>query len=220
MRNPLWPALLLLVSACAHQKYAQLPAAGMLQKDESRSNLLVYRNQEVERSKYNRIILEPVEIYAGEDNGFGLGVSEEEKREMAGYLSDQVASVLGAKQAVCKEPAPDALRLKLTLAGLEKTRPFGQSVTYVLPVGLALNLAKGALGKSGTLMGSATVAGEFYDSKDGTLVGAFLAKTTPNALDATVAFTWWDAAKKGIRNVASGLGELIDQVRSRHQQKG
>ena len=86
-----------------------------------------------------------------------------------------------------------------------------RGLTYGNPMGLAINLGKGALGKQGYFMGSITLAGEFGDSQTETVLAAFMGKIYPFALD--LSFSTWDAAKVGVTKLATDFRDRIDKNR-------
>jgi hypothetical protein len=121
-------------------------------------------------SIYRRLMLEPVAVYAGTDHGFG-DVLPADRAALAKAIGPHAARILGGgKVTLADAPGPDVLRLRLTVVGITRSRALLQGVTYVIPIGAALNLAKGASGGGGTFTGSVVLAGEFHDSVSGELV--------------------------------------------------
>ena len=171
---------------------------------------LLYVNTEAPKKSWSKFIVEPVQIYQGADNGFG-DISTEDRQMMADYTRSEVIRVLGERYAIVDKPGPDTMRIKLILVGLEKTNTVMRGLTYGNPMGLAMNLGKGALGKQGNFMGSVTLAGEFEDAEAGTTLAASMGKINPFALSPS--FTPWDAAKAGIKNFASDFRDRMDRNR-------
>lgn len=147
---------------------------------------------------------------SGEDNGF-RDISMEDRQMMADFTRSEVIRVLGEKYAIVESPGSDTLRIKLILVGLEKTNTVMRGLTYGNPMGLAMNLGKGALGKQGNFLGSVTLAGEFVDSETGITHVAFMGKISPFALSPT--FMPWDAARMGITTFATDFRDRMDQNR-------
>jgi hypothetical protein len=172
---------------------------------------LIYKKPGVEEKRYVKFIVDPVEIYKGEDARFD-GVPPEDQKKIAEFVESEFTRILQDSYAVVYAPGPDVLRLKFTLAGLEKTKPAMATVTHVIPIGLAMNLGKSAAGMSGSFMGSVTLAGELYDSQTNTLVFSFLTKKAPNAMDVTTVLTGLDAAKKSVTELAEKFKENIDKI--------
>ncbi len=190
---------------------SEVPMSTQMQKTEWNPDVMVYKNPDMNMATYRRVVLLPVEIYTGPDAEFH-GASAEEQQEMAQYLRAQVEKNLREKGLLAREPGPGVANLKLILAGLDKTRPVASTITHALPVGLALNLGKGAMGKNGSFMGNATVGGEFTDSTTGALVASFLAREAPNAMDVTAVPTEWGASKKALEKVAEQIGDRLQKI--------
>lgn len=188
-----------------------VPMSSQMQESEFNPQVMVYRNPDVDIRQYKKVLLMPVEIYRGEDAEW-KGADEGEKLEMAAYLQAEVQKVLQEKNLLATQPGPGVERLRLMIAGLEKTRPVASTVTHALPVGAAMNLGKGAMGKSGSFMGSATVGGEFTDSMSGALIVSFLAKENANAMDLPKVLTTWGASKKALDKVAEQIGDRVQKV--------
>jgi hypothetical protein len=188
-----------------------VPMSSQMEPTEWNPQVMTYKNPDVNMYAYKRVLLLPVEIYAGPDADFH-GASVEEQQEMAQYLRAHVEKVLREKGLLARQPGAGVASLKLILAGLDKTRPVASTVTHALPVGLALNLGKGAMGKNGSFMGSATVGGEFTDSTNGTLIASFLAKEAPNAMDIAAVPTTWGASKKAIEKIAEQIEDRLEKI--------
>jgi hypothetical protein len=201
----------MMLGGCASEPKAKgIEKSSQMQPTEWDPQVLVYKNPAVDVRSYKRVILEPVQIYAGPDAKFDI--SREQEQELAAYLHDDVNKVLQEKNLLVTQPGPGVVRLKLILAGAEKTRPVASMVSHALPIGLALNLGKGAMGKSGSFMGTATVGGEFTDSMTGDVVASFLAKEAPNAMDLTVLASGADASKKAIDKMAQQLADRLAKM--------
>ncbi len=205
-------SVVLLASCSSKSKsYTGVPMSQEMQPSEYVANTMAYRNPNVDVTQYRKVILAPVEIYTGEDASF-KGVSSEEQQELASYLYSDALKTLEEKGLLANQPGPGVARLRLILAGAEKTRPVASGVTHALPVGLAMNLGKGAMGKGGSFMGTATVGGEFTDSTTGNLVASFLTKEAPNAMDIPKIFSQWDASKKAMDKVVQNIAERLQQI--------
>ena len=216
MRSKGCVALVLLLAVVMLEGCASGPTAtgiaksSQMQPTEWEPQVLVYKNPAVDIRKYKRVILEPVDIYAGPDAKFDI--SQEQKQELAAYLYADASKVLQETNLLVTQPGPGVVRLKLILAGAEKTRPVASVVSHALPIGLALNLGKGAMGKSGSFMGTATVGGEFTDSTTGDVVASFLTREAPNAMDVTVLASGTDASKKAIDKMAQQLADRLQKM--------
>ncbi len=176
-----------------------IPQSEKMARHPQDDRAMLYINSDAPQKNWSKFIVDPVQVYQGEDNGFG-DISVEDRQMMADFARSEMIRVLGEKFAIVDTPEPEAMRIKLILVGLEKTNTVMRGLTYGSPVGLAMNLGNGALGKQGNFMGSVTLAGEFEDAESGTTLVAFMGKISPFAL--LPSFLPWDAAKAGITTFA------------------
>jgi hypothetical protein len=183
-----------------------------LQPAKNASNILVYQNPAIDAKKYNKFILEPVIIYDKEDNDFG-NIPSEDRQMMAEYVKEAfIKAFEGSNFPIVKSSGPSVISAKFTLIGLTRSVPVVQGITYVVPYALAMNLAKGALGASGTFMGNTTLAAEFSDPLTGEIVGAFVAKASPNAMNIKAALNGkYGASKAAVTDIMEMIRKQADE---------
>jgi len=209
-------SIVVLLTGCASgpKPIEGLESSSKLQASTEYQDALVYKKDGVNGKKYVKFFFEPVVIYKGLDAQFN-NVSEDDKKITADFIMNEFTRVIKDKYPVVDKPAPDVMRIRLTLAGIETTKPALATVTRVIPIGLAMNLGKSAAGMSGSFMGSVTMSGEFYDSETNTLIFAFLTKRGPNAMDVTTMMTGLDATKKSVTDIANKFRDSIDMIHSK-----
>ena len=177
---------------------------------------LVYRKEGVDFKQYTKFLIEPVEIYQGEDAHF-KNVPQSDQQIIADLIRKELTRTLQKGYEVVDQPGPGVLQMKFILVGVQLTQPALATITHLSPVGIVMNLGKGAAGQSGTFMGSVTIAGELYDSQSNTLVGAFLSKRGPDAMDLTATWTGLDAAKTAVTEWAERFKEIVDKIQGRSE---
>ena len=203
-------ALIFVLGGCAGKGPVgkDVPSASKLETHPQDDRALLYMNPDAPKKNYSKFIIEPVEIYQGQDHGFG-DIPMEDRQMMADFTRKEMIRVLDEKYDIVEKPGPGTMRIRLILVGLEKTSTVLRGLTYGNPIGLATNLGKGALGKQGNFMGSITLAGEFEDTETGTVLAAFMGKINPFALSPS--FLPWDAAKLGATRLATDFRDRIDK---------
>jgi hypothetical protein len=162
---------------------------------------------------YDRIFLDRVQIYDAPDAHFD-GTAPADRQEIARFMQSEFTRVLGERRPLAPSAGPGVARLKLTLVGLEQTRPVLSTATHLVPVGAVMNLGKNIAGAQGSFMGSVTYMGEVYDAQTGELLAAFLNKRSAEALDITSAVTGLGAARSGVTDGAHKLREAIEKIRA------
>lgn len=193
------------------KKYSGIESSSEMQPKPGASDTMIFKKEGVDGKKFVKFLFEPVEIYQGDDADFG-SVSKKDIAEVADFMKSEFERVLQGKYPVVNAPGPGVLRIKLTLAGIELTRPALAVATRLIPFGLALNIGKSAAGISGSFTGSVTCAGELYDAETNTLVYAFLTRRGPNAMDVTSVLTGLDAAKKAVTEIAEKFVDAVDKI--------
>jgi hypothetical protein len=158
---------------------------------------------------YGRIIVEPVEIYRGPDSQFA-DMSEEDKAVLASYMRAQFLQKLRRRFKVVADPAPDTLRLKLTLTGATANTPVLSPLSHLDVAGNLYNGMQAIRDGEGVSSGSVIYAVEISDASTGRLLSAYVTKQYPNAMDLTASFGSLAASKTGIEK---GADMLVAQLR-------
>lgn len=189
----------------AHQG---LSSARELQPANDNEEPLQYRSAGADLARYSQLLIDPVTIYAGADAQFG-SVSEDDRKSIAQYMQQTFAETLGRRYQLAAAPDADALRLHLTLTGVETSTPVISTIAHLAPVGLVINTGLQATNRNGTFFGAVSYAAELSDAATGTLLYAYVTRQTPDALDVTASFGSLAAAREGVR---IGAAHLLNQL--------
>ena len=153
---------------------------------------------------YSKVIVDPVAIYRGSDNQFG-DMSQADKAALANYMYIQFAEKLRSRFALATDPAPDTLRVKLTLTGAATNTPVLATLSRFDLAGGLYNGVQAVRGGEGMLTGSVTYVTEVYDASTNRLLSAFVTKQYPNALNIGASMGSLAAAKVGIEKGGDAL---------------
>lgn len=157
---------------------------------------------------YDRLIIDPVEVYRGPDNQFG-DMSEDDKTALAQYMRSQFAQKLGQRFQLTDTATPQTLRLKLTLTGADTSTPVLSTFTRLDIGGGLYNGVQAVRGKEGMMTGSALYVVEIYDATSNRLLDASVVKQYPGAYNIGATFGSLAAAKTGIEKGADALAERM-----------
>jgi uncharacterized lipoprotein YmbA len=163
----------------------------------------------VDWPRYSRIIIDPVVVYKGADHQFG-DLTEKDRELLASYMQVQFTNSLEKKFALTQSPAPNTLRLRLTLTGATASTPVLSTLSRFDMAGGVYNGVQNVSGGEGTFTGAVIYTVEIYDSRSKRLLSAFIAKQYPNPYDIPASMGALDAAKSGIDK---GANELIAQLK-------
>nr|WP_244544850.1 DUF3313 domain-containing protein [Collimonas sp. OK607] len=158
--------------------------------------------------KYNAIIIDPVVVYRGPDQQFG-DMSEKNKTALASYMQTQFAEKMTPRFALSRDPAPNTLRLKLTLTGAETNTPVLATLSRFDIAGGIYNGVQNARNREGTLTGSVIYAVEIYDAASDRLLSAFITKQYPRPWNLGASMGSLAASKAGIEKGADALVEQL-----------
>ncbi len=200
------------LAACSSTpiNYQGLASASQLQKNAHDDGHVpfLYEAPAADLTRYSAVILDPVAIYSGPDAQFGStlrGAGREGQQAIADYMRQQFAAKLASKYTLIQEPAPDAIRVHVTLTGIESNIPVLSLVTQLSPYSVVINGVMTAADKQESLSGSVSYAVEVRDSETNALLRAFVSKQYPWAENPFVRVGSYDAARAGVRNGADAL---------------
>lgn len=114
-------------------------------------------------STYRRVMVDEVQFYLKE-GAAAQGLQASELQELADTFHRAVFEALGTNYPLVTEPGPDVLRIRLAITDIETSRPAMNGIATVLPVGLAVSVAKKAATGAYTGVGGASMEVEFLDS--------------------------------------------------------
>ena len=216
-----WPvAVLLALAGCSTppRVYQQLGSAAelSLHPTSDSEKPFLYRAPDFDPSRYRSVLLDPVVIYGNYDAEFA-GVSAEDRRIIADYMDEQFSHVLAKSHSLISAPGPDALRIHVTLTGIEKSTPVLSTLSHVTPSGVAVNGIKSILGVHGTAFGAVTYAIEISNAATDRLLMAYIANESADALDVTASLGYLDAARAGVRRGARDLRATLAPQADRSQ---
>jgi Protein of unknown function (DUF3313) len=209
VKRLLAPALCAALVACGNAEpvaYSGIASSSQLAPNpQDDSGHVPYRySAPVDWRAYNGAIVDPVAIYRGSDNQFG-DMSEADKAKLANYMQIQFPEKLRSRFMLATEPGPNTLRLKLTLTGAATSTPVLSTLSRFDIAGGLYNGVQAVRGREGLLTGSVSYAVEIYDAQTDRLLGAFVTKQYPNALNIGASFGSLAAAKTGIDKGADAL---------------
>jgi hypothetical protein len=188
--------------------YRELPASSDLRPAKG-DNAFEFRDLGDLRG-YTSLLLEPVAVYGGRDAQFG-SVAAADRLAIATYMTRHFAESLGERYRVVTRPEAGTLRVKLTLTGIETTKPLLSAMGHLSPAGAVINAGLQVAGKNGTGFGTVTYAADITDASSGARVYAFVTKQTPDALDLTAGLGTLEAARIGVRIGAKSLREDLQK---------
>lgn len=201
------------LAACAGVQpvaYSGMSSSPQLQANRgSDSDRIPYEySRPVDWSQYSKAVLDPVVIYRGSDAQFGK-LSPSDEASLAEYMGKTFGKRLSSRFALVSQPSAGTVRIRLTLAGAETTKPvIGQAMHFDI-AGNLYNGVQAVRGGQGAFSGSVSYAVEIYDAVSHQLLKAYVSKQYPNAMNLPAAFGSLAAARTGLDKGADALVSML-----------
>jgi hypothetical protein len=133
---------------------------------------LVYLTPDRSKAKtYNKILLEPVEVWRGEKSD-AKNMDKEDAQYLSHYLWSRLHEELRKDYQMVNEPGPDVMRMRVAITEAGKGVPMLDNITSVHPGTLLMSKGKKTLAGTETFVGKASAEVEVTDSQSGELLAA------------------------------------------------
>lgn len=135
----------------------------------------VYRDLSADFAKYQKVIIDPVQIWAANDPDSALGqLPREDQQLLVDYLYVAISDSLKKDYQIVTTPGPDVMRIRCAITEARAENPVKDLVSTVCPYGLGISYAKRILTGTHTGVGVVSIEGEVLDSATGQRIGAVM----------------------------------------------
>ncbi|MFO1243372.1 MAG: DUF3313 domain-containing protein [Rickettsiales bacterium] len=191
---------LFLVAACATTKQASdvkhsgfLGDYSILQKGKEGQALLRYDNPNAQWKTYNKVMIDAVSIWTGPDSDLAK-ISAEERQKLANRFQVILANELGKSYHLVSAPGPNTLRIQAAITDADSSNPALNTVSTVMPIGLAVSAVTEAATGKPTFTGSASGEMKVSDAVTGEILTAAVdSRFAGKKLSTEMADKWSDA---------------------------
>ena len=102
-----------------------------------------YRNPGVDLNKYQRVILDPVQLWAADNKNSALSkLFREDQQLLVNYLYVALRDALQKDYTTVNEPGPDVMRIRCAITEARADRPVMDLLSTATPAGLGISYAK------------------------------------------------------------------------------
>lgn len=168
----------LLGGCAASQQARDVETSGFLGEDytllregEENEALLTYRNPTADWRAYDKIQLNPVTIW-GDDQSAFKDAPEAERKLLADDLFTAVYKELSKDYQMVTEPGPGVMSIQVALTDAQASNPTLDTVSSVLPAGMAVSGATSLITGKPSFVGEARAEVKVTDAASGELLGA------------------------------------------------
>jgi uncharacterized protein DUF3313 len=156
-----------------------------------------YINPNIDASKYNKFIVDPVAVNLSK-KGKERDIDPKEMDRLAKYFRKQLGLELQKGYQLVGRPGPGVARIRTSISEVDKTLPF-------LNVHPGTKLMGGGLGGAGAEM-------EIVDSVSGKILGAAIDNQKGSRLSIGAGLTWYGHAEEVMENWAKDLKKFVDKA--------
>ena len=166
---------------------------------------------DVDLKKYKKVMLDQVVFYLNEE-AENKAIAPDEIKELADAFNEAFIKELNPSYPLVAEAGPDVLRLKIAVVDIEPSNRTLDSITSVIPVGVAVSLVKQGITGAGTGVGSASMEVIFLDSQSNRIVALGKDKQVGSKLDMAAKVDEWGHAKSAFAYWAKSMKKAFDDI--------
>ncbi|RJP93682.1 MAG: DUF3313 domain-containing protein [Desulfobacteraceae bacterium] len=133
--------------------------------------LMVYIDTGVQFNQYSKVIIDPVRLVATEDSDMAK-ISTEDRQAIANYFYAALNENLSKKYTIVTEPGPQTMRLRVALTDMAGSKVVLDTLSSIVPFGIAFNMISVVATGNSLSVGSATGEMELLDSTTGKRLAA------------------------------------------------
>ncbi|MFA5092900.1 MAG: DUF3313 domain-containing protein [Candidatus Omnitrophota bacterium] len=146
-----------------------------LHKGRSGQAEFVYRDLNADFGKYQKIIIDPVQLWAAQDEDSTLSkLSREDQQLLVDYLFVALTDSLKRDYIIVNTPGPDVMRMRCAITEARAENQVRDLVSTVCPYGLGISYAKRIITGTHSGVGVVSIEGEVVDSITGQRLGAVM----------------------------------------------
>jgi hypothetical protein len=189
------------LSGCAATKRAKdveykgyMVDTSILKKGGQDEALYVYRNPKADWPSYSKILLDPV-VNLRQATLEQAGIPLEDLQRVANNFYALLYKELDRDYEMVKMPGPRTMRIQVAITDLQESWATTDTITSVIPVGMALSASTEFITGKPAFVGEATIEAKITDGRTGQLLAAGIDRRVGgDAIEASV--DSWDDVNK------------------------
>jgi hypothetical protein len=176
---------------------------------------LSYVNPHVNLRAYNKIMIDPIRAYAKDSNTGLAKLSKQDQQALLNYFDAALRQQLGKDYTLVSQAGPGVVRLRVAVTEAVKSQVALDTLSSVVPVGIALGAVKKVVTGTNLSVGSVGAECEGLDSQTGIrLFAAVDARAGRKYTGKFDKFDKWHTAKDAFDLWAVQLRTRLASVRS------
>ena len=173
-----------------------------------------YIKSGVDFRRYDKLMVDHIVFYFKEDSKY-KGIHPEELQELADAFHQALTEALKGAYPIVEDPGPDVLRLRAAITDLKTSNPGLNTVTSIIPVGLAISHIKKGMTGTHANVGAATIEAELLDSQTNTRLAMAVDEKAGEKYKIISGMDKWGHAKGAFEFWAQRIRKWLDEVHGR-----
>ncbi|MDO9263439.1 MAG: DUF3313 domain-containing protein [Desulfosalsimonadaceae bacterium] len=172
----------------------------------------VYRNPTADFAKYSKIMIDPIGVWAAPKSKLAA-LPEKNVAAVLSYLDGALRRELSKDYAIVTKPGPDVMRLRIALTEARGAKVVLNTLSSVIPIGLAVSILKLAATGTHSAVGEVNMEAELLDSQTGEQLGAAIDGRAGRKVIASGNFTKWGDVQDAFDFWAERLRLRLEELR-------
>jgi hypothetical protein len=164
---------------------------------------------------YQSILMDPVKLYASTEHKME-DISYDEWQALLNYLDAAVREHLSKDYTFVQKPGPGVMRLRIALTQADRSNVPLDTVSTVLPIGLAISALKAGITGKHSFVGAAGIEAELLDSQTGKRIAAAVDHRVGSKITGEFnKFDEWHTVKDAIDYWTQNLQAFLTEQRAK-----
>jgi hypothetical protein len=172
---------------------------------------LRYLKEGVDFKKYDKIMMDQVVFYFSKDSQY-KGINSDELNQLSEAFHKAMVKQLQDAYPFVQEPGPGVVRFRPAITGVKASKPLRNTISTVLPVGLALSIVKKGLTGTHLNVGEASMEAEFLDAETNDRIAVAMDKRSGAKYKVVKGMRKWGHAEDAFNYWAKRLRKFMDEA--------
>jgi hypothetical protein len=171
----------------------------------------VYFKEGVDFKAYNKVMMDHVVFYFSKDSKY-KGIHPDTLKELSDTFHKAVVEALGDAYPLVDEPGPGVMRVRIAITNVVPSKPALNTITSVVPMGLAISTIKKGVTGTHSFVGQASMEAELLDSLTNERLAAAMDTKAAEKYKVFKGMSKWGHAKDAFKFWAKRLRNWLDEV--------
>ncbi len=174
----------------------------------------VYFKEGVDFRSYDKIMMDEVAFYF-EDDALYKGIYADDLKELEDAFHQAMAEAFKGGYPLVEQPGPGIMRLRVAITDVVPSKPVLNTITTIVPVGLAISHIKKGITGTHTHVGQASMEMELLDSQTNEQIAAAIDTKAAEKYKVFKGMSKWGHTKEVFKIWGKHLRDWLDKIHGR-----